>query len=237
MRNTLARTAAAILALAGNLAPLYLIWLVWPRFPSGEPLVKDANLALVWDGFIALIFPIQHTLWTQRPIKRRMRAWLGEHFERPAYSMSSAIALVVMCYFWQPTHDLLWTAPAWWVWTARAGMIAALGMQFWCSTVIGPAFLLGTAHLKAFGKGQAVREPEFREAGPYRFMRHPIASSQVVLIWMFGALTTDRLLLTLMWTVWIIGATALEDRRLAQDFGDLYAGYRRRAGFLIPKFR
>lgn len=237
MKQKFARLAAGVLAFAGNLSPLYLIWLLWPRVAPPKTPAEDMSTALMLDAFIALVFPLQHTLWTQRPVKRRMREWLGEYFERPAYSMASAVALVAMCYFWRTTDHVIWTAPTWWVWFARAGMIAALGMQFYAGTVIGPAFLMGTAHLKAFGKGEPVREPEFREAGPYRFLRHPIASSQVLMIWMFGVLHADRLLLTLMWTAWIIGATALEDRRLAADFGETYAGYRKRAGFLLPKIR
>lgn len=236
MRKPALRLLVAVVWIAGNLAPLYLIWLLWPRAASpARPPVGDPASALALDFLLALVFPLQHSVWTQPPVKRWIQSVAGERMERPLYSLASGVALVATCHFWRTTGDPLWTAPEWTVWLMRGGIVAALVVQMICSTLLGPKFLLGLTHLKALAEDRPLPTQRFRLVGPYRFVRHPIAASQVFMVWMTGTLFADRLLLASLWTLWIVCVTLLEDGRLGREFGDTYTEYRRRAGFMWPR--
>jgi protein-S-isoprenylcysteine O-methyltransferase Ste14 len=240
MKPAFLNFAKASVWLAANLAPLYLIWLLWPRQGPVRPMPAGAGIwddPLWRDALLALLFPLQHSVWTQPPIKQKMLNWAGANYERPLYALASGAVLVVMCFFWRGSERLIWAAPGWWIWTGRAGIVATLGVQLYCTRIVGMKYLSGLEHLSAAQENRPIREPRFKEAGPYRRIRHPIAASQIVMLWMAGSLYADRLLLSGLWTLWIIGATMLEDRRLAAEFGEVYSDYRRRAGFLWPRLR
>jgi protein-S-isoprenylcysteine O-methyltransferase Ste14 len=47
-------------------------------------------------------------------------------------------------------------------------------------------------------------------------------------------MTLDRFLFNILWTVWIIIGTVLEEKDLVSDFGDEYRLYQRKVPMLIP---
>jgi protein-S-isoprenylcysteine O-methyltransferase Ste14 len=70
--------------------------------------------------------------------------------------------------------------------------------------------------------------------GPYRWVRHPLYLSALLMIWSYPDLTLDRLLLDLLFTVWVIAATVLEERDLVVAYGEAYRSYQRKVPTLIP---
>lgn len=237
MRSAALRALMVGLMICGNCGPLLLLWLVWPRAQATEALVAIDAHPLIVDGALALLFPLQHSVWTQRPVKRALLRLLGEHFERPMYVIGSALALVATGLLWQPVDVQLWRPGEVGLWALRGLLILTLLTQAWSAEVVGGAHLQGLTHVRSALAGVPVPPPAFQVRGLYKYMRHPIASSQVVMVWSVGTLRPDLLLLASAWTVWIVGATALEERRLLQDIGAPYADYRRTTGFLIPRLR
>ncbi len=227
----------ALVWICANLAPLYFLWLIWPRLAAAREPWPARNEALVFDFLLALIFPLQHSVWTQSPVKRALKNFFGERLERPMYVLASGVALAVTAHFWRCAGTPIWTSPDWMLWPFRAIFLLLIAAQVHSTTVVGSSFLQGIEHLKAFDQDRAPRQPEFRERGLYRYIRHPIAASQVVMVWTTAMMDADRFLLAIMWSAWIIGATLLEDRRLAREFGESYASYRQRAGFFLPHWR
>ena len=70
--------------------------------------------------------------------------------------------------------------------------------------------------------------------GAYRWVRHPLYTSALLLIWSQPDLTYDRILFNVTWTLWMIVGTVLEERDLLANFGDAYAAYKRNVPMLIP---
>ena len=70
--------------------------------------------------------------------------------------------------------------------------------------------------------------------GPYRWVRHPLYSLFLVLLWVCPDITADRLLLNTLFTAWIVLGTVLEERDLARDLGDPYRAYQRQVPMLVP---
>ncbi len=70
--------------------------------------------------------------------------------------------------------------------------------------------------------------------GAYRFVRHPLYLFMILLIWSTPRFSTDQLLFNVLWTLWIVVGTRLEERDLVADFGDTYRRYQVSVPMLLP---
>jgi protein-S-isoprenylcysteine O-methyltransferase Ste14 len=70
--------------------------------------------------------------------------------------------------------------------------------------------------------------------GPYRWVRHPLYLTTLLMICSHPDLTADRLLFNILFTVWILAGTVLEERDLVDAYGDDYREYQRAVPMLIP---
>jgi len=70
--------------------------------------------------------------------------------------------------------------------------------------------------------------------GTYRWVRHPMYFVVLLMIWSYPVLTVDRLLFNMLWTIWIVIGTVLEERDLTAKFGDDYREYQRKVPMLFP---
>jgi methanethiol S-methyltransferase len=93
---------------------------------------------------------------------------------------------------------------------------------------------LGLAPSRAHLHGRAARPEAFVVRGPYRWVRHPLYSCILVLFWTNPEITADRLLLSLLWTAWILVGAVLEERDLIAEFREPYRAYRQRVPMFIP---
>ncbi len=70
--------------------------------------------------------------------------------------------------------------------------------------------------------------------GAYRWVRHPLYLTILLMIWSHPDPTADRLLFNVLFTTWIIVGTVLEERDLVAVFGNDYQNYQRRVPMFIP---
>jgi len=75
----------------------------------------------------------------------------------------------------------------------------------------------------------------FTIKGPYRWVRHPLYTSCLLMIWSCPDITLDRLIHNIIWTVWIVIGSILEERDLASTFEDEYKEYQSKVPMLIPR--
>jgi len=71
--------------------------------------------------------------------------------------------------------------------------------------------------------------------GLYRYVRHPLYTSGLVLIWLIPVMTVNTLALNIGLTIYILIGIHYEERKLAREFGPTYDTYRRQTPMLIPK--
>jgi protein-S-isoprenylcysteine O-methyltransferase Ste14 len=70
--------------------------------------------------------------------------------------------------------------------------------------------------------------------GAYQWVRHPLYFFIIIMIWSFPVLTSDRLLFNIIWTIWIVIGTILEERDLIAEFGYGYREYQKKVPMIIP---
>ena len=71
--------------------------------------------------------------------------------------------------------------------------------------------------------------------GPYKWVRHPIYLAMLLIIWSCPSVSIDRFLFNIIWTVWIVVATMLEERDLEDEFGEGYLDYKLKVPMLFPR--
>ena len=89
--------------------------------------------------------------------------------------------------------------------------------------------------LRQLADGESSDPPSLIINGLYRWVRHPLYTAGLVLIWLTPVMTTGVLALNLALTAYIALGYRLEERRLVAEFGAAYLDYQARVPALIPR--
>jgi len=190
---------------------------------------------LAWDGALALAFSAQHSGMIRGPVRRLLDGFLPGHLFGVFFAVASGLVLVLLLLLWQRSSLGAVSVPAPWRWGLRAGCFLALGGFAWAARSLGSLDPLGIQPVLDRLAARRARPLQLVVRGPYRWVRHPIYLFTLVLLWSCPDPTADRLLLNVLWSVWIVLATRLEERDLEAVFGEHYRAYRREVPRLVPK--
>ena len=190
---------------------------------------------LGWDAFLCMVFFIQHS----GMVRPSFRSWFSSFLPRPyhpaVYSIASGMVLSAMILLWQESPIVLFQ------------LRGSLRVPPWaCSLLAVGGFIWGVRALGAFdpfGVEPMVRHLRNRQPpppqnlvlrGPYLWVRHPLYLFMVVLFWSVPELHPDRLLFNMLWTVWIVLGSFLEEKDLVAEFGEGYRLYQKSVPMLLP---
>jgi methanethiol S-methyltransferase len=190
--------------------------------------------ALVWDTAVSLVFFLQHSGMIRKPVRARLARLIPGAYFGAVYSISSGVALAMVVIFWQPIGISLFVLHG----VARYLMCLmtalCVGGFVWGAVALKGFDMLGLRPLRALLHSQPEPAVRFMVCGPYRWVRHPLYSFVIVLIWSTPNLSLDGLLFNVLWTCWICVGAYLEERDLLGEFGAFYREYRQRVPMLIP---
>ena len=226
-----------VLSLAVILGPgtLFGFWIFLYTGPfSPIRLNLDEPSTLMLDGALSLLFFIQHSTMVRPFFRQWLARYLPESFYGPLYAIASGISLLLILLFWQESSTVLVTAEPPLYWVFRAGYFVSLTGFFWCIWALGLADPFGLTPLVEDLRGTPAAAVTFTIRGPYRWVRHPVYLFSIIILWSYPTITSDRLLLNSMWTVWIIIATVLEERNMTAAFGKTYQDYQNSVPMLVP---
>ena len=181
-----------------------------------------------------LVHSILASLWA----KSRAQQWLGSLAERGyrlAYNLFATVSLLPVLALPALLPDRrLYVIPFPWV-------LLSSGVQLLALAALGIG-LLQTGVVSFLGLRQLVRSPG-KEApslvakGLYRYVRHPLYTAGLVLIWLVPVMSVNLLALNLGLSLYILVGTYYEERKLRREFGADYEAYMRRTPMLIPGSR
>jgi protein-S-isoprenylcysteine O-methyltransferase Ste14 len=72
-------------------------------------------------------------------------------------------------------------------------------------------------------------------SGVYRYMRHPLYTGGMLVIWLTPLMTSSVLALNLGLSLYLYIGSIFEERKLARSFGVPYAEYQRQVPRFIPR--
>jgi methanethiol S-methyltransferase len=191
-------------------------------------------VALGWDALLCLVFFVQHSGMVRRPFHRWLERFIPPYLHGAVYTFASAGALVLLCVLWQPADS----SPRVVEGAARVALrvvslLALLGFA-WAIVSLGGFDVFGTGAVVARFRERGPVPPQLAVSGPYRWVRHPFYFLVMVLLWASPVISTDKLLLNVLFTVWIVVGTRWEERDLTAAFGDAYRQHQRAVPMLIP---
>jgi protein-S-isoprenylcysteine O-methyltransferase Ste14 len=193
------------------------------------------SFLLPWDALLSLAFFVQHSGMVRRPVRARLASLIPSRYQGAAYSIASGIALALVVILWQPSQIRLVALEGVPRLIAQTLSILAASTFVFSAVTLRRSFdPLGLAPIRSHLRGEAYRPGDFVVRGPYLWVRHPLYSCILVLFWTNPDVTADRLLLSVVWTIWICVGAVLEERDLAAEFGDAYRAYQRQVPMLIP---
>ena len=117
---------------------------------------------------------------------------------------------------------------------ALVALLVAFAGFLWGVRSLGAFDALGIEPVLARVGNKPAQAMPLAVRGAYRWVRHPLYTSSLLLIWSQPDLTYDRILFNVTWTLWVIVGAWLEERDLVANFGDSYLAYQRNVPMLIP---
>jgi protein-S-isoprenylcysteine O-methyltransferase Ste14 len=182
-----------------------------------------------------VIYAAAHSLLASLGVKDWARQRFGlvaDRWYRLVYNLFAAIsglpilALLIIL----PDHSL-YRIPFPWI------LLAALGQLV--GVIIIVMGILQTdlwyfAGLRQVVAPDETAPPVMITTGLYAWMRHPLYTGALLLIWLLPVMTLNLLTLFVILTIYLIVGAKLEEQRLIREFGDQYREYQRRVPMLIP---
>lgn len=223
-----------LLYLLGPLSGLMLLIFLFMGSYTIIDLGLSARDALLLNAFLSIIFFLQHSIMVRAWFKKRLGKFVPEIYHSAFYGITSAITLLLVMIFWQKTPVFIVHADGIICWLLRALFILCLLGFFWGAKALGSFDALGVKPLMRYISNRPDKPQQIIAKGPYRWSRHPLYFFLIILIWSCPVLTLDRLIFNIMWSIWIIIGTFLEDRELHREFGRQYSEYSSKVPMLIP---
>ncbi|MCE5211671.1 MAG: DUF1295 domain-containing protein [Deltaproteobacteria bacterium] len=212
---------------------MFTLFLFWGSFTLIDLGLSSAD-GLLTDIFLSIMFFLQHSIMVRSGFKQWLGKYMPDIYHNAFYGITSAIALLLVMTFWQKSATLVANADGIIFWILRALFFLCLAGFFWGSKSLGSFDALGVKPLMRYISNRQCKPQKIVAKGPYRWSRHPLYLFVIILIWSCPVLTLDRLIFNMMWTIWIIVGTFLEDRDLHREFGSQYREYSSKVPMLIP---
>lgn len=189
-----------------------------------------AVLALGWA-----LYALVHSAFASLAVKRWVaRCWpAAMPLYRLGYNAFALLALLPLAWLvvaWRGPWLWQWSGPL--AWVANALALAALAGFAWSLRYYDTGVFSGLVQWR--GRRAAIDDDERFTLSPlHRYVRHPWYALALVIAW-----TRDmdevRLVSAVCVSLYLWLGSLLEERKLLQLHGDVYARYRRRVNGLIP---
>jgi protein-S-isoprenylcysteine O-methyltransferase Ste14 len=202
--------------------------------PLTVSIARSEPARLAWDALLCLVFFLQHSGMIRRGVKDRLTRRIPETYYPALYSIASGVALIALVLLWQPSDRFFFRLGEVGRWLSVCAVLVAVVGFVWGVRSLRSFDPFGRLALQASERGATPTPLEFVAEGAYRVVRHPLYLFMLVLIWSTPRFSTDQLLFNVLWTLWIVVGTKLEERDLVADFGDTYRRYQRSVPMLIP---
>lgn len=225
---------SGLAVLLGGGSLLYFFGFVfWGPFKT-VVISNTTQMSLLIDSGLSIIFFLQHSLMIRKSFRDRITRIIPDYGYSAFYAITSGLTLISVIVFWQKTDYLLVEFDGIGYWMLRLLSLTAIAGFYWGSRVLGGFDPFGIRSISKRRSSDKPKPTRFKVLGPYRWVRHPLYTFTLIMIWSYPYITSDRLLFNVLWTVWIVLGTFFEEKDLVGIFGDKYTDYQSRVPMLVP---
>jgi len=174
-----------------------------------------------------------HSLLASLSFKDFLRRTLGDKFMksyRLLYNIFAVISIVPVLYLMAVLPDeALYQVPPPWSYLMLLGQGISVFLLF--------VAVLQTDVLSFAGLRQLIEEERTGKLvthGLYRFVRHPLYTFSLLILWLSPKVTFNSFIVYLALTLYVLVGAFFEERKLLREFGQEYAKYRSVTPMLMP---
>lgn len=187
-----------------------------------------------------IVWTLLHSVLAARPLKAWARRTVGAQtvarWYRLLYNAFSTLTLLPLfpLLAWLPDQTL-YVTPAPWRWLMIAGQLLAVGGLVATLRQTDVWHFVGLAQLV---RDDTTEEPSSLQVdGFYRWVRHPLYTFSLLLIWLTPAMTINLLTTYILFTLYFYIGSIHEEYRLIAEFGEAYRRYQQEVPRLLPRIR
>ncbi len=196
---------------------------------------NTANITI--DVGLLALFYFPHSIMARQWFKRWWSRIVPDVLERSTYVLVSAVLLIVLTIAWRDLPGSLWSAEEpWAVVSIRIAAALCFVLIVASSWSTRESDLFGVRRVWLFHRSRPHDPPLFlNQRSLYRFVRHPMMTGLIGLLWLTPTMSWNRFAFVLAGTVYIVIATEFEERDLIRQFGEQYTRYRNRVPRFVPR--
>src|SRR5262245_4854124 len=219
MRRFIGITAGLVIHAVFVIMVWYLYWFL----KGGQ--IGDSVHGLWIDFLLALQFVVVHSVLLYPAVRERLSQWISPAFYGLFFCVATTVGLALTMAFWHTSPVVWWEISG----PARvaidAGWYASWVLLFYSFFLNGIGYQTGFTNWWHWVRGRPIPPRQFKPGGVLRLIRHPSYLSFLGLVWFTPVMTTDRAILTVVWTVYVFVGSYLKDRRLLFYIGEPYRHY------------
>jgi methanethiol S-methyltransferase len=196
-------------------------------FTMGRRLPSAGWQPLAIDAALITIFAVHHSLFARERVKTWIARRIPVALVRSMYVWIASALLMLVCLWWRPIGGELYAA---------TGLLAlALAAVQLVGLVITAGGVARIDPLELAGIRPSSRSAGLQVAGPFRWVRHPLYTGWLLMVFGAAHMTGDRLAFAAITSLYLIVAIPWEERSLRRTYGEDYAGYMREVRWrMIP---
>jgi methanethiol S-methyltransferase len=185
--------------------------------------------------FAIAVYGLVHSWLASFQAKSLARRFLGrpaDHWYRLAYNVFAVVSfLPVLAVLAAMPGRTIYAIPRPWV-------LMTLAIQ----ALAGAALLIGILQTgiwsfvgleQAFSASTAQQPGKLVVSGLYRWVRHPLYTAGLVILWFAPLMTTSLLIFNLGLTAYLVIGAMFEERKLLREYGETYREYQRRTPMFL----
>jgi protein-S-isoprenylcysteine O-methyltransferase Ste14 len=182
-----------------------------------------------------LAWGLLHSFLASVKLKTRVRQWIGSHADRWYRISYNFISIITFL----PILTLLIILPDKVIYRIHLPWVIFSSVIQLSALVILMVGVQQTGVFSFLGLRQLLyplddSPPHLVMTGLYKYVRHPLYTAGLAIIWLVPYITWNLLGLNLGITIYILIGAFFEERKLMIEYGPKYADYRRQTPMLIP---
>lgn len=180
-------------------------------------------------------YAVVHSLLASLGVKAWIRQRYGPgaaQWYRLAYNVFAVISgLPILALLYLLPDQLLYQIPFPWILLSAVGQLVGAGI-----IVVG---ILQTDVWHFMGLRQIIQPDNHQKSvmvsrGLYSWVRHPLYTGGLLLIWLVPTMTLNILSVFILLTIYLVIGAKLEEKRLLEEFEDEYRAYQEQVPMLLP---
>lgn len=179
------------------------------------------------------LYGVIHSLLASLQVKALISTLFGksgDRFYRLFYNTFAVVTIMPILALPLTLPDVRWySIPAPWANLMRLVQLLALGLLGISILQTGPFELLGLSQML----GSKPKET-LNTSGMYGFIRHPIYTFSMIVIWFNPSMTMNSAALSLAFTLYFIFGAMVEERKLVKVLGKEYRDYQAKTPMFVP---